>query len=136
MNGPRLPAPLAALTRRLPPYPGAWLFARWLDLGLAPRLPADVKQALEGRRMRLGVRDAGIQFDFGWQGGSVRALRAGAAPDLLIAATLHDLWLLGTRREDPDTLFFGRRLVLEGDTELALLFKNTLDALDGPALPS
>ena len=29
---------------------------------------------------------------------------------LLIAASLHDLWLLGTRREDPDTLFFSRRL--------------------------
>ncbi|HLV27960.1 MAG TPA: SCP2 sterol-binding domain-containing protein, partial [Burkholderiaceae bacterium] len=34
------------------------------------------------------------------------------------------------RGEDPDTLFFSRRLVMEGDTELGLLVKNTLDALD------
>jgi len=33
------------------------------------------------------------------------------------------------RREDPDTLFFTRRLVLEGDTALGLEIKNTLDAL-------
>ena len=29
----------------------------------------------------------------------------------------------------PDTLFFTRRLVLEGDTELGLEIKNALDAL-------
>jgi len=37
---------------------------------------------------------------------------------------------LALRREDPDTLFFSRRLVLEGDTELGLALKNALDALD------
>jgi predicted lipid carrier protein YhbT len=31
---------------------------------------------------------------------------------------------------DADTLFFDRRLSIEGDTELGLLLKNTLDALD------
>jgi hypothetical protein len=35
---------------------------------------------------------------------------------------------LALRREDPDTLFFTRRLVLEGDTELGLALKNALDA--------
>ena len=34
------------------------------------------------------------------------------------------------RQEDPDTLFFNRRLSIEGDTELGLMVKNTLDALD------
>jgi predicted lipid carrier protein YhbT len=38
--------------------------------------------------------------------------------------------LLLTRREDPDALFFSRRLVSEGDTELGLTVKNLLDALD------
>jgi predicted lipid carrier protein YhbT len=31
---------------------------------------------------------------------------------------------------DPDTLFFSRRLTIEGDTELGLLLKNRLDALE------
>ena len=42
-------------------------------------------------------------------------------------STLH---AISQRGEDPDTLFFSRRLVMEGDTELGLLVKNTLDALD------
>ena len=36
----------------------------------------------------------------------------------------------GLRDEDPDTLFFARRLTIEGDTELGLMVKNALDALD------
>jgi predicted lipid carrier protein YhbT len=44
---------------------------------------------------------------------------------------LYDLGRLAARKEDPDTLFFSRRLVMEGDTELGLLIKNTLDAIDG-----
>ena len=42
--------------------------------------------------------------------------------------------LLGMRKEDPDTLFFSRRLVVEGDTELGLIAKNTLDAVELPKL--
>ena len=36
--------------------------------------------------------------------------------------------------EDPDRLFFERALVMEGDTELGLVIKNTLDAI-GPLWP-
>jgi predicted lipid carrier protein YhbT len=40
-----------------------------------------------------------------------------------------------SRQEDPDTLFFQRRLTIEGDTELGLEVKNILDALDHENLP-
>ncbi|HNM65287.1 MAG TPA: SCP2 sterol-binding domain-containing protein, partial [Accumulibacter sp.] len=39
------------------------------------------------------------------------------------------------RQEDPDTLFFNRELSIVGDTELGLLVKNMLDAIDWPRLP-
>ena len=57
---------------------------------------------------------------------------------LLIQNALHgrDFLLLLARREDPDTLFFSRRLVSEGDTELGLIVKNLLDALDPDAVLS
>ncbi len=56
------------------------------------------------------------------------------APELTISATARDFLLLLGRREDPDTLFFSRRLVSEGDTELGLTVKNLLDALDPEAV--
>lgn len=42
------------------------------------------------------------------------------------------LFVLAQRQEDPDTLFFNRRLSMEGDTELGLVVKNTLDGLELP----
>ncbi|MGC2048204.1 MAG: SCP2 sterol-binding domain-containing protein, partial [Gallionella sp.] len=43
-----------------------------------------------------------------------------------------DFLMLALRKEEPDTLFFSRRLCMEGDTELGLLVKNTLDTLELP----
>ena len=41
------------------------------------------------------------------------------------------LWALARGEVDADRLFFERRLVLEGDTALALALKSTLEAV-GP----
>ena len=125
-----VPAGLAQLLARLPAYPGSWLFARALNLALVPHLLPDVRNALEGRTLRLAVSDARIAFDFRWRGAGFAADRPQPMPDLTIRASAGDLLRLARREEDPDTLFFSRRLALEGDTELGLLFKNTLDALD------
>ena len=53
-----------------------------------------------------------------------------ARADLTITAGAGDFLLLVGAREDPDTLFFSRRLTVEGDTELGLLVKNTFERLD------
>lgn len=132
----RLPAPLAALLARLPPYPASWVFVQGLNRLLAQQLPGDVRALLAGRSLRLRLLDAGVAFDFCWQAQGQSSAFAAArhlqTPDLTIGASVHDLMLLARREEDPDTLFFSRRLLLEGDTELGLLFKNTLDALELP----
>ena len=49
---------------------------------------------------------------------------------------LDDLVLIAGRKQDPDTLFFQRRLKIEGDTELGLEVKNLIDAIDIEQLPS
>lgn len=46
-----------------------------------------------------------------------------------------DLLAIAAGQEDPDTLFFQRRLVIEGDTELGLQIKNRLDAIDPEQWP-
>lgn len=132
-NAFTIPPALAGVLSRLPAWPGAWLFARGLNLALARKLPADVQRALAGRHLRLQVADARVAFDFSWRDGAFQPRQAAGTPDLTIRAAAHDLLRLARREEDPDTLFFSRRLALEGDTELGLLFKNTLDALDTSA---
>lgn len=130
--GVEISQPVAALFQRLPAYPGSVLAATALNRVLRPHLPADVRTALTDRRLRLRVKDAGIAFDYMWRGGRFMALAPGARADLEIAATARDFLALARREEDPDTLFFSRRLAMEGDTELGLLVKNTLDAIDAP----
>lgn len=128
-----LPAPVGAVLRHLPHWPGATLFCAALNAALAPQLPDDVREALQGRPLRLEVKDAGIAFDFSWQGTRfVPASPRHTAPALTIRAHASDYVALARRTQDPDTLFFHRRLAMEGDTELGLMVKNTLDALELP----
>lgn len=127
-----LPAPVGALLSRLPGYPGSVLFVAALNLALARQLPADVGRMLEGRCIRIHVRDARLGFDFTWRGRRFVAGPRAAQADLTLSASAHDFVRLARRQDDPDTLFFGRRLSMEGDTELGLMVKNALDALEMP----
>lgn len=56
-------------------------------------------------------------------------------PDVSFSGTSNDLILIATRREDPDTFFFQRRLRIEGDTELGLYVKNLMDSIDLDSMP-
>ena len=125
-----LPSPLAALTSRLPAFPGSMLLVTALNLGVARQLPRDVGDMLLNKRLRIHVRDARVTFDFTWTGGAFAPRARHAETDLCIAASAHDFLLLAQRQQDPDTLFFNRRLCIEGDTATGVHIKNLLDALD------
>ncbi|MEZ7871205.1 MAG: SCP2 sterol-binding domain-containing protein [Brachymonas denitrificans] len=128
-----LPGPVSGVLQHLPRWPGALLFVGALNLTLARQLPEDVAQALQGRPLRLEIRDAGIHCDFQWQGTRFAPLHSvQGPPDLTIRAHASDFIALARRSQDPDTLFFNRRLSMEGDTELGLMVKNTLDAMELP----
>jgi predicted lipid carrier protein YhbT len=70
------------------------------------------------RELRFRITPAGLAS--GW----------GTAWDVRIRGSYDDFWRLATRCEDPDTLFFQRRLTIEGDTETGLMLKNLLDGLE------
>jgi predicted lipid carrier protein YhbT len=71
-----------------------------------------------------------LRFAYGERG--FRPVFDAAPADLTISARARDFLALLAREEDPDTLFFNRRLLMEGDTDLGLLVKNTLDGIDLP----
>lgn len=126
----QLPVVFKKALSLLPAYPGSVLFASALNLVLAKHLPADTLDMLDGRALRIEVRDAGLAFDFVCRAGQFSAVRPQGEVALTIGASTHDFLLLAQRKEDPDTLFFSRRLTMEGDTELGLIVKNSIDATD------
>jgi predicted lipid carrier protein YhbT len=127
-----LPPAMGSLLSRLPAYPGSLLFVTGLNLALSKLLAPDVTQMLMGKKLRLRVTDAQWTFDFAWLNGRFAACQNSGEADLTISASAYDFVLLARRQEDPDTLFFSRRLAMEGDTELGLLVKNTIDAIELP----
>jgi len=127
-----IPTPLGAMLGRLPAYPGSLFFVTGLNLALSKQLAPDVTQLLLGKKLRLRVTDAHWAFDFEWRDKRFVACQNRGEADLTISASAHDFVLLARRQEDPDTLFFSRRLAMEGDTELGLLVKNTIDAIELP----
>jgi predicted lipid carrier protein YhbT len=129
-----MPTPVGSVLSRLPAYPGSLLLVTALNTVLAKELPADVRQYLLGKKLRIHVTDARLTFDFTCTGVRFVATSRQESTDLTISANAQDFMRLAQRQEDPDTLFFNRRLSMEGDTELGLVVKNAIDALELPVL--
>ena len=123
-----------ALVERLPVAPPSFVLAQVLDRVLLPRLPADARRALAAHCVELRVSDFAlrVRLQIGPRG-FVPAPDRGE-PALRIVAPASSYLRLLRGEDDPDRLFFERALVMEGDTELGLMLKNTLDAI-GPLWP-
>lgn len=128
------PRHLGQLVSRLPSFPPSLAFSKALNIALGRIIPREALEPLHGKRVEIRVTDVGLTFHFTVGADGFSATGRSAEPDLAISATAQDFYLLASRKEDPDTLFFSRRLVVEGDTELGLVAKNTLDAMELPKL--
>lgn len=133
----KLPSVIARITSRLPQWPHAVALTTALNaVAKMKLLPEDSLAQLEGRNFLVRVLDTGGEARFLYRGGFFRPLFAvSGEPDLTFSANLSAFLQMLARQEDPDTLFFNRELSIEGDTELGLIVKNMLDAIELPELP-
>lgn len=133
----RLPAFVATLGQKLPQWPHALTLVAGLNAALKLKLlPESELPALEDKLFRVRVLDTGGEACYTYRGGLFRPVfRPEREPDLAFAANLSAFLQLLARQEDPDTLFFNRELEITGDTELGLIVKNMLDAVEWPSLP-
>jgi len=129
-----LPAAFARFGPKLPQLPPTLALVAALNAALDRVLPRDVLEPLLGKRFCIKVLDAGMTLRFAYGQRGFRPIFDGAPADLTMSAKSRDYLALLLREEDPDTLFFSRRLLMEGDTELGLLMKNTLDGIEMPRL--
>jgi len=133
----KLPDFVSAIGNRLPQWPHAVVLIAGLNVVLKMKLlPEDSLALLEGRSFLIDVLDSGGHACFTYRSGLFRPLfTRPELPDLAFRANLSAFLQLLARQEDPDTLFFNRELSIEGDTELGLVVKNMLDAVEWPKLP-
>lgn len=127
------PGRLAPLLRRVP--------ARWqhrlLEAMMARVLDAPLRDGtldfLRGRLLAIEVTDLRLCWLLTLEQDRLRV--TGGEAEACVRGTATDLLLLAGRLEDADTLFFQRRLVLSGDTELGLTARNMLERLPWASIP-
>ncbi len=89
---------------------------------------------LDGRWLSIHVRDIGLKWYTSVENDKL-IVSQNAEADVSFSADASDLLMIAARKQDPDTLFFQRRLVIEGDTELGLYVKNLMDAIELDQMP-
>jgi len=130
-----IPSALTRLLTLLPGTPPTYVLAATLNQ-LVKRgiLPADM-DLLAGRRFEVQILDAGMSLRFTADTSGFRVDHSSDEADLRFSANAADFARMMLREEDPDTLFFNRKLMIEGDTELGLIVKNLLDSVDWSSTP-
>lgn len=119
-----IPSPLASL-----PLLAALELARRREWLVAP-------EALYGKRFLIHIEDMGLQIRFICDQGRFRPLfdsQSNAPADVKLSAMAVDFFQMTSGMADADTLFFQRKLKMEGDTELGVAVKYWLDASERPA---
>lgn len=118
----------------LPEWPPAQVMALALNAGVCLGLVSRESLApLRGKTVSLETTDFGTRVRVEYAAKGFKA--SSGKPDLTIRSSVSGYLALLLRREDADTLFFTRRLVMTGDTDLGLVVKNALDAIDWSRLP-
>ena len=115
---------------------GRLLLPPAINHALAARIDEGLLDFLAGRVVGISVSDLELEWRFTLDRNTRRVCTTTQhTADARIRGDARALLLLAARRADPDTLFFRRRLVLEGDTELGLQLKNVLDTIEPGDLP-
>jgi predicted lipid carrier protein YhbT len=127
------PARLAPLAGRVPQRWQRRALEAAMAHVLGPSVAAGDLAFLEGRCLGIEATDLALRWTIGLRGGRLASVPD--APEASVRGTATDLLLLAGRAEDADTLFFQRRLVLTGDTELGLTARNLLEGLSWETVP-
>jgi predicted lipid carrier protein YhbT len=123
---------LAGVVRRLPAEPPSFVLAQVLNRSWWPWVDAATRRQMEGQVVELVVQDLGLTCRLIARAQGLAAAPRAQTARVRLFADAAAYWRLVRGQGDPDTLFFNRQMVMEGDTEFGLLLKNTLDAVGPP----
>ncbi|MDV6328212.1 SCP2 sterol-binding domain-containing protein [Idiomarina sp. Sol25] len=85
---------------------------------------------ISGNIIEIKVKDIDLSLFLTLKGNQLKSLKGLAEADVKLSADADALLLLIYGKVDPDTLFFNRKLMVKGNTELGLHLKNFLDTIE------
>ncbi len=128
-----------ALVKRLPKPPffiQKKVADKILQTLFAEQIEMEEFDFLEEHFLQLCIEDMDLSFLLTVKNNQLVLTDSVVQADIIFRGSSREFLLLVSRIEDPDTLFFQRRLVIEGDTELGLYIKNSIDGIDFDHWPS
>ncbi len=130
-----LPHSAFRIAARIPEPINRRVMEHLLNNALQNPLAAGEFDFLHGRTVMIQALDLDWSITITSQDDRRLRLLATKQAETRICATARDFLGLASGHTDPDTLFFQRRLRIEGNVALGLETKNTLDGVDREALP-
>ncbi|MEW8050168.1 MAG: SCP2 sterol-binding domain-containing protein [Candidatus Thiodiazotropha sp.] len=131
---PKVPKPLSIPLRLIPKRAHGVILSSVLNRLFRNELLEGELDFLEGRIVQIKVTDLWLGYNLTLINGAISEA-SGRKADLSISGSVYDYLLLISGKEDPDTLFFQRHLVMDGDTGLGVHLKNMLSAIELDQLP-
>ncbi|MCG8124437.1 MAG: SCP2 sterol-binding domain-containing protein [Candidatus Thiodiazotropha endolucinida] len=131
---PLMPKALTLPLKILPVKAHALILSALLNRVFRIQIAEGELDFLDAKVVQIKVSDAALNYALTMQNGKL-AEAGGQPADLTITGSVYDYLLLIAGREDPDTLFFQRHLVMDGDTGLGVHLKNMLAAVEPEELP-
>ncbi len=125
-----LPPALCLPFKLLPNFVHNKVLVTTLNKIFSEELKEEELDFLQNKVIHILIKDVGINYSFSLNNNKIITADKNLSPDLFLQGTVYNYLLLASRQEDTDTLFFSRRLQMQGDTELGLYVKNFLDGLD------
>lgn len=129
-QSPYLPKILSTPLKLLPDKFHSMTLSLFLNNILSQQIKDGELDFLISRRILIEVSDTNIRYFLGYKDNKIIPVETSNQPDLSIQSTTYDFLTLAARQQDPDTLVFQRRLIMQGNTELGLELKNFLDGVD------
>ncbi len=129
-TSPLFPTTLSLPLKVLPSFVHNKVLVTTLNRIFATELKEGELDFLQDKIVHISIEDGGVDYRFTLRGDKLVAADKNIAADLTLQGTIYNYLLLASRQEDTDTLFFSRRLRMQGDTELGLYVKNFLDGMD------
>lgn len=138
----RIENSLVTFLRITPATPQRIFIEYLLGMFLSTSIADGDMEFLRNKVVKISLLDSGTSWSIIYFNGKLSVLSVATNEpkandeDIIISGTLRSFFLLLTRQEDPDTLFFHRKLSIEGDTELGIEVKNLLDSIEMGAVPT
>jgi len=131
----KAPSVLAVPARFMPFFVQKKLLTELLSVLFKEAIEDGDMDFLEDKWLAITITDLSLSWYLSFADEQLVINAQGAQVDVHFSGKVNELILIAGRKEDADTLFFQRRLSIEGDTELGLEVKNLLDNIDFDNLP-